>query len=154
MLKPLGWAVECFGEVDSPARPRGINQTTHRWTHHWTHHQYLLMYDPSQLQLNQQYANQYSIQADCNCCHHDNWMRIYRPPCHLCLLPQPSDCTLVDHGNQDTTIFCDTLNHAYEYAWAILSLDFDNVRSNKVSSDTPFRLVYLQGFSWCRWHPR
>jgi hypothetical protein len=37
---------------------------------------------------------------------------------------------------------------------AILSLDFDNVKSNEGSSDTPVCLVYLQDFSWRQWHAR
>ena len=59
----------------------------------------------------------------------------------------------VDAYNRDT-IFCDTLDRAYEYAQAILSLEFDNVKSSEGSSDTPVCLVYLQNFSWCQWHAR
>ncbi len=42
----------------------------------------------------------------------------------------------VDTFNRDT-IFCDTLDCAYEYAQVISSLDFDNVKSNKSSSNIP-----------------
>ncbi len=42
----------------------------------------------------------------------------------------------VDAYNRDT-IFCDTLDRAYEYARVMSSLDFDNVKSNKSSSDIP-----------------
>ncbi len=42
----------------------------------------------------------------------------------------------VDTYNCDT-IFCDTLNRAYEYARVMASLDFDNVKSNKSSSNIP-----------------
>jgi hypothetical protein len=34
-------------------------------------------------------------------------------------------------------IFCDTLNRAYKYARLMSSLDFDNVKSNKNSSNIP-----------------
>jgi hypothetical protein len=42
----------------------------------------------------------------------------------------------VDTYNRDT-IFCDTLDRAYEYARVMLGLDFDNVKSNKSSSNIP-----------------
>ncbi len=42
----------------------------------------------------------------------------------------------VDTYNHDT-IFCDTLNRACENAQVMLSLDFDNVKSNKSSRDIP-----------------
>jgi hypothetical protein len=42
----------------------------------------------------------------------------------------------VDTCNHDT-IFCDTFDCAYEYARVMLSLDFDNVKSNKSSSNIP-----------------
>ncbi len=40
----------------------------------------------------------------------------------------------VDAYNRDT-IFCDTLNHVYEYARVMSSLDFDSVKSNRSSSN-------------------
>jgi hypothetical protein len=46
------------------------------------------------------------------------------------------DANHVDTYNRDT-IFCDTLDHAYEYAQVMSSLDFDNVKSNKSSSNIP-----------------
>ncbi len=42
----------------------------------------------------------------------------------------------VDTYNRDT-IFCDTLDRAYKYAQVMSSLDFDNVKSNKSSSNIP-----------------
>jgi hypothetical protein len=42
----------------------------------------------------------------------------------------------VDAYNHDT-IFCDTLNRTYEYARVMLSLGFDNVKSNRSSSKIP-----------------
>ncbi len=42
----------------------------------------------------------------------------------------------VDTYNWDT-IFGNTLNHAYKYAWVMSSLDFDNVESNKCSRAIP-----------------
>ncbi len=49
------------------------------------------------------------------------------------------DCIIANHVdtyNRDT-IFCDTLNQAYKYAQVMSSSDFDNVKSNRSSSDTP-----------------
>jgi hypothetical protein len=55
-----------------------------------------------------------------------------------------ADCIIIDcinANNVDTyncdIIFCDTLNRAYEYAQVMSSLDFDNVKSNKSSSNIP-----------------
>ncbi len=42
----------------------------------------------------------------------------------------------VDAYNCDT-IFHDTLNRVYEYARVMSSLDFDNVKSNRSSSNIP-----------------
>ncbi len=42
----------------------------------------------------------------------------------------------VDAYNRDT-IFCDTLNRAYKYTRVMSSLDFDNVKSNRSSSNIP-----------------
>jgi hypothetical protein len=42
----------------------------------------------------------------------------------------------VDADNRDTN-FCDTLDHAYEYAQVMSSLVFDNVKSNRSSSNIP-----------------
>ncbi len=42
----------------------------------------------------------------------------------------------VDTYNRDT-IFCNTLDCAYKYAQVMLSIDFDNVKSNKNSSNIP-----------------
>ncbi len=42
----------------------------------------------------------------------------------------------VDTYNRDT-ILCDTLDRGYEYARVMSSLDFDNVKSNKSSSNIP-----------------
>ncbi len=42
----------------------------------------------------------------------------------------------VDTYNRDT-ILCNTLDRGYEYARVMSSLDFDNVKSNKSSSDIP-----------------
>ncbi len=43
----------------------------------------------------------------------------------------------VDTCNRDT-IFCDTFDCAYEYAQVMLSLDFDNVKSNKSSQSCKY----------------
>ena len=53
-----------------------------------------------------------------------------------CITMDCINATHVDAYNRDT-IFCDTLNCAYEYAQVVLSLDFDNVKSNRSSSDIP-----------------
>ncbi len=42
----------------------------------------------------------------------------------------------VDAYNRDS-ILCDTLNHAYKYARVMSRLDFDNVKSNRSSSNIP-----------------
>ncbi len=42
----------------------------------------------------------------------------------------------VDTYNRDT-ILCNTLDPGYKYARVMSSLDFDNVKSNKSSSNTP-----------------
>jgi hypothetical protein len=42
----------------------------------------------------------------------------------------------VDTYNRDT-LFWDTLNRGYKYAQVMLSLDFDNVKSNKTSINIP-----------------
>jgi hypothetical protein len=42
----------------------------------------------------------------------------------------------IDAYNRDT-IFCDTLDRAYKYARVVSSLDFDNVKSNRSSSNIP-----------------
>ncbi len=50
------------------------------------------------------------------------------------------DCTnanQVDTCNRNT-IFCDTLDQAYEYARAMSSLEFDNVKSNKSSQSCKY----------------
>jgi hypothetical protein len=44
----------------------------------------------------------------------------------------------VDTCNCDT-IFCNTLDCAYKYAQVMLSLDFDNVKSNKSSQSCEYR---------------
>ena len=44
----------------------------------------------------------------------------------------------VDTCNCDT-IFCNTLDCAYKYAQMMLSLDFDNVKSNKSSQSCKYR---------------
>jgi hypothetical protein len=44
----------------------------------------------------------------------------------------------VDTCNRDT-IFHDTLDRVYEYAQVMLSLDFDNVKSNKSSQSCKYR---------------
>ncbi len=46
----------------------------------------------------------------------------------------------VDTCNRDT-IFCDTLDCAYKYAQVMLSLDFDNVKSNKSSQSCEYRTL-------------
>ncbi len=49
------------------------------------------------------------------------------------------DCIIANHVdayNRDT-IFCDTLDRAYKYARVMSSLDFDNVKSNRSSSNIP-----------------
>jgi hypothetical protein len=55
-----------------------------------------------------------------------------------------ADCTTmdcIDANHVDTyyrdTIFCDTLDRLYEYAQVMPSLDFDNIKSNKSSSNIP-----------------
>ncbi len=53
------------------------------------------------------------------------------------------DCINANHAdtyNHDT-IFCDTLNQAYEYAQVMSSLDFDNVKSIKSSSNIPCSIL-------------
>jgi hypothetical protein len=49
------------------------------------------------------------------------------------------DCINANHVDayNCNTIFCDTLNHAYKYAQVMSSLDFDNVKSNRSSSNIP-----------------
>ncbi len=51
------------------------------------------------------------------------------------------DCTNANHVDTCScnTIFCDTLDCAYEYAQVMLSLDFDNVKSNKSSQSCEYR---------------
>ena len=44
----------------------------------------------------------------------------------------------VDTCNRDT-IFCNTLDCVYKYAQVMLSLDFDNVKSNKSSQSCEYR---------------
>ena len=44
----------------------------------------------------------------------------------------------VDTCNRDT-IFCNTLDCAYKYTQVMLSLDFDNVKSNKSSQSCKYR---------------
>jgi hypothetical protein len=53
------------------------------------------------------------------------------------------DCIIANHVdayNHDT-IFCDTLNRAYKYAQVMSSLDFDNVKSNRSSSNIPVSIL-------------
>ncbi len=54
------------------------------------------------------------------------------------------NCITVDCNNANhidtyncNTILCNTLNCTYKYAQVMLSLDFDNVKSNKSSSNIP-----------------
>ncbi len=49
------------------------------------------------------------------------------------------DCTNANHVDAYNcdTIFCDTLDRAYKYACVMTSLDFDNVKSNRSSSNIP-----------------
>jgi hypothetical protein len=49
------------------------------------------------------------------------------------------DCININHVDAYNcdTIFCDALDHAYEYAQVMSSLDFDNVKSNRSSSNIP-----------------
>ena len=77
----------------------------------------------------------------CICLHAD---RIYTD----CMYTNLTDanCITVDciHANHvDTcncdTIFCDTLDCAYKYAQVMMSLDFDNVESNKSSQSCKYR---------------
>ncbi len=53
-----------------------------------------------------------------------------------CIIMACINANHVDTYNHDT-IFCDTLDRAYEYAQVMLSSDFDNVNSNKSSSNIP-----------------
>jgi hypothetical protein len=67
------------------------------------------------------------IDADCMCkdCINANYITM--------------ECINANHVvtyNRDTS-FCDTLNHAYKYARVMSSLDFDNVKSNRSSSNIP-----------------
>ncbi len=77
----------------------------------------------------------------CICMHAD---RIYTD----CMYTNRTDanCITVDCNNAnhvDTcncdTIFCNTLDCAYKYAQVMLSLDFDNVKSNKSSQSCEYR---------------
>jgi hypothetical protein len=49
------------------------------------------------------------------------------------------DCVNANHVDtyNRNTILCDTLDRGYEYAQVMPSLDFDNVKSNKNSSNIP-----------------
>ncbi len=49
------------------------------------------------------------------------------------------DCINANHVDtyNCNTILCNTLDRGYEYAQVMSSLDFDNVKSNKSSSDIP-----------------
>ncbi len=49
------------------------------------------------------------------------------------------DCINANHVDtyNHNTIFCNTLDHAYEYIQVMSSLDFDSVKSNKSSSNIP-----------------
>jgi hypothetical protein len=54
------------------------------------------------------------------------------------------DCITVDCINANhvdtyncNIIFCDTINRIYEYAQVMVSLDFDNAKSNKSLSNIP-----------------
>jgi hypothetical protein len=51
------------------------------------------------------------------------------------------DCINANHVDtcNRNTIFCNTLDRAYKYAQAMLSLEFDNVKSNKSSQSCNYR---------------
>ncbi len=53
----------------------------------------------------------------------------------------PMDCINANHVDTCNcdTIFCDKIDRAYEYARAMSSLDFDNVKSNKSSQSCKYR---------------
>jgi hypothetical protein len=53
-----------------------------------------------------------------------------------CIIMDCINANHVDTYNCDT-IFCNTLDRAYEYARVMSSLDFDNIKSNKSSSNIP-----------------
>ncbi len=53
-----------------------------------------------------------------------------------CITVDCIDANHIDTYNRNT-ILCNTLNCGYEYARVMSSLDFDNVESNKSSSDIP-----------------
>jgi hypothetical protein len=85
-------------------------------------------------------AMQINIQSELivNFRHHSN-LSIYTPPRHLGQL-EGCALTLSSHFGQSWQLqysFCNTLDRTYEYAQAMSSLDFDNVKSNKSSSNTP-----------------
>ncbi len=56
----------------------------------------------------------------------------------ICITMDCINANHVDTCNRDT-FFCDTLDCAYEYAQVMLSLDFDNVKSNKNYQSCKYR---------------
>jgi hypothetical protein len=76
----------------------------------------------------------------CKCMHAD---RIYTDCTYTdrtnanCITVDCINANHVDTCNCDT-IFCNTLDCAYEYAQVMLSLDFDNVKSNKSSQSCEY----------------
>jgi hypothetical protein len=77
----------------------------------------------------------------CMCMHADriytDWMHANRTDAN-CITVDCINANHVDTCNRDT-IFCDTLDCTYEYAQVMLSLDFDNVKSNKSSQSYKYR---------------
>jgi hypothetical protein len=53
-----------------------------------------------------------------------------------CITMDCNNANHVDSYNRNT-IFCDTLDRTYKYAQVMSSLDFDNVKSNRSSSNIP-----------------